>query len=114
MNTSEAFAMGDANRGKELMVFDWDLAVKIIKDNNINNAVAGLATNMEWTSDMILEEGKPCEDVYAYLSSTWAIPILVNSDNDEEYDCFIMEGGTEYDSSTVWPDSALELLNKGE
>ena len=114
MDTSKAFAMGEANRGKELKVFDWDLAVKIIKDNNIKNATAGLATDMEYTSDAILKDGKPCEDIFAYLSSTWATPILLDNDTYEEYDCFIMEGETEYDSDTVWPDSALKLLNKGE
>lgn len=31
MNTLSAFAMGAANRGKELMVFDWDKAAKLIK-----------------------------------------------------------------------------------
>ena len=28
MNTLEAFAMGEDNRGKELMVFDWDKAAR--------------------------------------------------------------------------------------
>ena len=29
MDTSIAFAMGKANRGKELMVFDWEKAAEI-------------------------------------------------------------------------------------
>lgn len=35
MDTLLAFEMGRANRGKELMVFDWDKAATIIKENNV-------------------------------------------------------------------------------
>ena len=31
MDTLKAFAMGDANRGKEQMVFDWDKAASLRK-----------------------------------------------------------------------------------
>ena len=34
MDSMNAFMMGQANRGKELMVFDWDRAATIIKDKN--------------------------------------------------------------------------------
>ena len=36
MDTLQAFAIGEANRDKELMVFDWDKAVSIIKEHNLN------------------------------------------------------------------------------
>lgn len=32
MNTWVAFAMGEANREKELMVFDWDKAARLIRE----------------------------------------------------------------------------------
>jgi len=31
MNTWTAFAMGEANRRKELMIFDWDKAARLIR-----------------------------------------------------------------------------------
>lgn len=55
MNTMAAFAMGEANRGKERMVFDWDKAAEIIRDRKPKWAIAGLQRDMEWTSGMIYE-----------------------------------------------------------
>lgn len=42
MNTWMAFAMGEANRGKELMVFDWDKAARLIQEKKPKWATAGL------------------------------------------------------------------------
>ena len=44
MNTWAAFAMGEANRGKELMVFDWDKAARLIKERKPECAYAGVRT----------------------------------------------------------------------
>lgn len=38
MDTLTAFRIGEANRGKEEMVFDWDKAATIIKERGIRNA----------------------------------------------------------------------------
>lgn len=43
MDTMSAFAKGEANRGKELMVFDWDKAAQLISERKPSVASAGLA-----------------------------------------------------------------------
>ena len=113
MDTLAAFAMGMANKDKELMVFDWDKAANIIKDRKPRLAVAGLAGDMEYTSGVIYENGKVLSrnETYTYLSSTWAIPTLV-IDNREEIECYKMKSGTpNWDSDTYWPQSSLDILN---
>ena len=113
MDTLAAFAMGMANKDKELMVFDWDKAANIIKDRKPHLVVAGLAEDMEYTSGVIYENGKVLSgnETYTYLSSTWAIPTLV-IDNHEEIECYKMKSGTpNWDSDTYWPQSSLDILN---
>ena len=113
MDTLAAFAMGMANKDKELMVFDWDKAANIIKYRKPHSVVAGLAGDMEYTSGVIYENGKVLSrnETYTYLSSTWAIPILV-IDNHEEIECYKMKSGTpNWDSDTYWPQSSLDILN---
>lgn len=111
MDSMQAFAMGDANRGKELKVFDWDKAAQLIKDAGAKHASAGLSGDWEWTGGDIFADGKPVnqEDTSVYLASTWASPQL-RLDGDT-MSCFKMESETdEWDSDTFWPDSALEIL----
>lgn len=114
MNTMKAFAMGqmaDVNNSPR-RVFDWRCAVRLIKRYNLKNADAGLSEDMEWTSDCILRDGKPVvEDTYTYLASNWATPILVDRDTGEEFECWEFEDNSQYDSDTVWPKDALEMLN---
>lgn len=119
MDTMQAFAMGQANRGKEMMVFDWDKAVKIIKERGLKNCGAGLESDFEWTAGMILIDGKPVTDDYTYLASTWATPqLIIYSDKDDglfEYeetiDCWINSSETSYNSETTFPDHlAKELI----
>lgn len=111
MDTLTAFAIGQASRGKERMVFDWDKAARIIKERKADYAAAGLCSDWEYTGGSILENGKPVpkDDTYTYLASTWATPEL-NVDGDT-INCFIMESQTEWDESTYWPESALQILN---
>ena len=110
MNTMSAFAMGDANRGRELMVFDWDKAAQMIKDSGYKEASAGLRGDWEWTGGTIFEDGKINKDDYTYLSSTWAVPeIEIDGDTNE---CYKMQHEVpEWDSDTKWPDSAVEIIN---
>ena len=109
MNSLFAFAMGEANRGKELMVFDWDKAARLIKEKKAEYAEAGLAGDWEWTGGTIYEDGHPVKDSYTYLASTWATPQI---DLDGELiACYRMQSETPgWDSSTKWPESALSIL----
>jgi hypothetical protein len=111
MNTMSAFIRGEANRGKELKVFDWVQAARIIKERGAKNASAGLAGDWEWTGGDIFENGAPVpeEDTYAYLASTWATPEL-NVDGDV-MDCYKMQSETPgWDSNTYWPEEARKEL----
>lgn len=114
MDTMMAFAMGAANRGKELMIFDWDEAARIIKESNARDALAGLSGDLGNTCGTIFEDGKPWMDDYTYLASTWATPVLILIDclNNKEVQipCFIMQSQTEWNEHTKWPKSALDIL----
>lgn len=109
MDRMSAFARGQANRNKELMVFDWDKAAQIIKDRGAQAAGAGLSGDWECTGGKILTDGKPNTKSYTYLASTWATPEL--EIEGEMIDCFRMQSETPgWDSATKWPDSALAIL----
>lgn len=115
MNTLDAFAKGEANRGKERMVFDWNKAAKIIKeafaDDNEIACGAGLRGDWVGTGGAIFMSGKPVDkdNTYTFLASTWATPEL--KVDGVSVDCYIMESETEWDEETYWPESALEILN---
>lgn len=109
MNTLLAFAMGEANRGREEMVFDWDKAAQIIRDTGTNYAAAGLRGDWEYTGDDIYEDGQPAKNADTYLSSTWAVPELMA--NGEIIPCYRMASEVPgWDAKTVWPASALAIL----
>ncbi len=108
MDTMSAFAMGEANRDKPMMVFDWDKAAQIIKERGATSAEAGLQGDMEYTGGSILDHGAPNIDDYTYLASTWATPILVI--NGEEIPCWRYASECGYDAGTKWPASALSLV----
>jgi hypothetical protein len=105
-----AFAMGEANREKEMMVFDWDEAAKRIKKSGCKTASAGLRAYWVYTGGTIFEDEKPVFDQYTYLSSTWAVPEL-NLDG-EIVPCYKMESELPgFNAITKWPKSALKILN---
>ena len=114
MNTMAAFILGAANRGKELRVFDWEKAAKIIVERNPERAEAGLLYDMENTAGCIYENGKPIIDSRTYLASTWATPVIViedADDEDDEIECYRMESETPgWDAKTKWPKEALSIL----
>ena len=114
MDTALAFAMGEAYRGREMKVFDWDKAARIIRDSHAQFAVAGLKEDMEWTSGEIVENFEPVKSgqFCMYLASTWATPVLCI--DDEVIDCFVMEHETKWNANTVWPESALQIFKKTE
>lgn len=109
MNSISAIAMGMANRGKEQMVFDWEKAAQIIRERKPAFAAAGLRDDWEYTGGTIYKDGEPVLNDYTYLASTWAVPEL-NIDG-EVIPCYRMKSETPgWDSSTKWPESALEIL----
>ena len=113
MDTMSAFVIGEANRGKEPMVFDWEKAARRIKEVKPSIASAGLNSDWEYTGGKIYKDGKPIsrDDTYVYLASTWATPEL-NMDGEVE-DCYRMKGETpEWDADTYWPEEALVILNE--
>jgi hypothetical protein len=114
MDSMLAFAMGEANRGKPSMVFDWDKAARIIKSYGAKEASAGLSGDWEYTGGPILRDGQPvpADDTYTFLASTWATPEL--EVDGETIDCWRYQtGDDDCDSGTYWPESALTIL-RGE
>lgn len=109
MNTLSAFAMGEANRGRELMVFDWNKAARIIKERNPKLAEAGLRDDWEWTGGTIYKDGKPIKDDYTFLASTWAVPEL--KVDGEIIECYKMKSEVpKWRSDTKWPMSSIAIL----
>lgn len=109
MDTLQAFALSEANREKESMVFDWDEAAKIIKKLGAKNASAGLSGDWEYTGGEILENGKIPKDSYTYLASTWAVPEL--EIDGEIFECYKMKSATAgWNEETFWPESAKAIL----
>ena len=91
-------------------VFDWLKAVELIKEHNAKDAIAGLSTDMFWTSGTILVDGKIITDSYTYLSSDWATPVIVI--DDVEYDCWKYQHEVpDWDAGTKWPPEAVNLFN---
>lgn len=112
MDSMSAFTMGEANRGKPLMVFDWDKAADLINERRPQTAGAGLANDWDGTGGQIYRDGKPVPhgESYTYLASTWATPELCM---DGEYvDCWTWAGDTPgWNADTYWPESAVARLS---
>lgn len=114
MDSLNAFALGEANRGKEMKVFDWLKAARMIRERNVKNAGAGLSGDWEYTGGEIFSDGEitPAKDTYTYLASTWATPEL--DIDGKRIDCYLMESDTPgWDARTYWPEEAILIL-KGE
>jgi len=109
IKTEMAFIMGEANRGKEMMVFDWNRAAMRITEEHPKSASAGLRDDWEWTGGEIYRDGKPIKNESTYLASTWATPELEMDGNIEP--CYRMESEAPgWNSGTKWPESALNIL----
>jgi hypothetical protein len=112
MDTMTAFAMGMANKDKEMMVFDWEKAARVIVELQVKNAQAGLAGDWEYTGGNILANGEvvPSDETSTYLASTWAAPELCI--DGVTIDCYRMCSETPgWDAETYWPPEALDILN---
>lgn len=113
MDTLSAFAMGQANQGRPLMVFDWDEAARRIPDSHAHEASAGLRNDWDWTGGPICRDGEPvpADDTYTYLASTWAVPEL-DIDGDVSA-CWRYENESPgWDARTYWPESARAILTR--
>lgn len=114
MNTLDAFRMGELNRGKEMMVFDWTKAAQMIKEEKPKVAYAGLHDDLEYTMGTIWRNGKIVDDDDTFLASTWATPVILLADDDYEYEeiqCYRMESETPgWNSDTKWPDEARKII----
>lgn len=111
MDTLSAFARGQANQGKESMVFDWFRAVELINQYQPKLAEAGLKDDFEYTGGDIFTNGEIVDqdDTYTYLASTWATPQLVL--DGEVFDCYKMQSEVpDWGSDTYWPEEAKTLL----
>ena len=109
MDTTAAFLMGKMNRHKELMVFDWDKAARLIAEKKPKVASAGLRGDWEYTGDDIYAAGEPIKDCYTFLASTWAVPEL--SLDGRIIECYRMQHEVpKWNAETVWPGSALAIL----
>ena len=112
MDTLSAFAMGEAFRGCEQKVFDWDKAAHLIHTNKPKLAIAGLLEDMEYTSGVIYEDDNLVRNDYTYLSSTWATPVIVM--DGKPIECYKMQSEVpKWNEDTKWPSSALKIL-RGE
>ena len=112
MDTVQAYMRGQANRGEEERVFDWEKAAQIIKERRPKTASAGLIEDWGYTGGSIYENGAcvPPEHTYTFLCSTWATPVLVL--DDEQMECWRMESATPgWSCDTYWPEEALAILN---
>ena len=114
MDTLSAFAMRQASKNREHMVFDWNKAATLIRERKPSIVNAGLGSDWEWTGGTIYENGKPDTDSYTFLRSIWAVPEI--DIDGEVLPCFKMESeAPEWNADTKWPQSALDILNgKGD
>jgi hypothetical protein len=93
--------------GQGPKVFDWNKAATLIAERKPKLAEAGLAEDWNNTSGTIFEDGDTCSDSYCYLYSAWATPLLVL--DGEEIECYT-DASSGWGANTLWPKSALELL----
>ena len=113
MDSMRAFMRGqEAMRaGNKMMVFDWDKAATLIREQGAQAASAGLRDDWEWTGGPIFRDCKPipADDTYVYLSSSWAVPEI---DIDGViHECWkYVEDTADWDAKTYWPSSALAIL----
>lgn len=107
--------MSEVNRLKDVMVFDWDEAARIIKKEKPLWAEAGLMGDWPYTGGCIYKKDDIFVEDYTYLASTWALPALLLFDGEKKWyiECYVMGSETEWNEHTVWPDSAVKIL-KGE
>jgi hypothetical protein len=97
--------------GAEPKVFDWNKAARLIIENGCSHASAGLSEDWFWTGACILVQGRPTFEHEPWLGSLWATPVIRIGDDD--IPCWIYQKDSNgWDEHTMWPESALKILNK--
>jgi len=107
----------DHGKAENHKVFDWIKAAKLIREHcmvgELFNAKievsAGLAEDWGCTSGPIFSEGSIVneDDTYAYLSSSWATPII--DIGGEEHECWSYRKDVK--SEDYWHAAAVNILN---
>lgn len=111
MDILSAIAQSNANRNQELKVFDWDKAAQIIKKEKLYTVYAGLTEDWDYTGGCILINGIIPKHNTAYLSSTWATPVI-SVDNGIFVECYKMASEVpNWNDETYWPESARRILD---
>lgn len=101
--------------GAKQKTFDWDKAAQLIKENLQQHpnliAEAGLQGDWDYTGGTIFYQGKPVVNGYTYLSSNWATPTLILTDEnwEMEIDCFTVEQ-SRFNAGSKWDEKSLEIL----
>lgn len=112
----DAISVGEANRNKPLRVFDWDKAAARIKSALKSYpdliAEAGLQGDWAYTGGEIFRNGKPVDEDYTYLASTWATPTLILNYNGDEHEeeCWILQEGSRFTHASKWDEQSLQIL----
>lgn len=115
MDSFSAIAMGMVNKGNTSRVFDWDKALEILNERKIDNAYAGLRSDLEWTAGRIIVDGELYDEDYMYLSSTWATPVIVLNGG-EEIECWCWDAAegnpNNYTAYSKWEDRHYKKWKK--
>lgn len=94
---------------REVMIFDWDQAARLIVARQAQNAEAGLEDDWYYTGGVILRDGEPVSG-FPWLASAWERPQLI-IDGGEPIDCYRLQSeAADWGARTYWPESALEIL----
>lgn len=103
---------GYTSRYDPVRVFDWNKAAEIIKKEKPKHVDAFLGTDEAYTGGCIYHEKPILEQNGTYLASRWAIPMLRLDDKDP-YECWCWQKEQpEWDADTLWPESALKILQE--
>lgn len=112
----DVLSQGEANRHRTVKAFNWDEAAKIIKEVFANHpdlvAEAGLRGDWAYTGGVIFEDGKPTNEHYTYLASTWATPslVLIYDGHEQEDIPLLCTKDDRFDSDTKWDETSLAIL----
>lgn len=111
--------IAETRRTSRERVFDWDKAARILSEKKPYQAWAGLGGDFCNTGDVIYQEGNVVTDSDTYLSSYWATPTLLLMGEDdfafeegESIPCWKYKDESEWDASTTWPKSSIDILTK--
>ena len=128
MNTNLAFILGQLTKDHKAKVFDWNKAVKYIKNKFNEDGIihlkvdAGLIEDWAWTVDCIFEDDELQYSATGFFMSTWATPTMIvdydvwNEDTmscvshkQEVVPCWCYEDETPgWGPYTRWPQEVLE------